>query len=78
MSYFQDITLHSKIVRPKKAIISSIFDSKNILVNDSWNYVDMWLKKNGQKEAPPQWGNDRSLFVWSLALENCGSESLYR
>ena len=73
MSYFQDITLHSKIVRPKKAIISSIFDSKNILVNDSWNYVDMWLKKNGQKEALFYWEQSKQFFEASLVLPNTSS-----
>jgi hypothetical protein len=73
MKYFQDITLHGKIVRPKKSIINPIFDSKNILVNDSWNYVDMWLKKNTQKEALFYWQQARQFFEASLVLPNTSS-----
>lgn len=73
MSYYQQIVLDKKIVRPKKSIIAPIINSKNILVNNSWDYVDMWLKKKNEKEALLFWQQSKSFFIASKNLSNTAS-----
>ena len=73
MSYYQEIVLDKKIVRPKKSIINPAIDSKNILVNNSWDYVDMWLKKNNKKEALFFWLQSKSFFMATKSLSNTSS-----
>lgn len=73
MSYYQQIVLDKKIVRPKKSIIEPIINSKNILVNNSWDYVDMWLKKNNKKDALFFWQQSKSFFIASKNLSNTAS-----
>ncbi len=73
MSCFHDITLYGKIVRPKKSVISPIFDSKKILINYSWKYVDMWIKKNNKKDALFYWQQPHRFFEASLVLPNISS-----
>lgn len=73
LKYCQDIIISNKILRPKKSIIDPIFKSKNILVNDSWDYVDMWLKKNKKTKALLYWQQARQFFHASLELPNTSS-----
>jgi len=67
------VILNKKIVKPKKSIINPIIDSKNILVNNSWDYVDMWLKTHNKKDALLFWQQSKSFFIASLTLPNTSS-----
>jgi len=73
MDPYKEIILNNKIVKPRKSIISPIMDSKNILVNDTWEYVSMWLKKNNQKEALFFWEQSKSFFNATQSLPNTSS-----
>ncbi|WP_339210778.1 YaaC family protein [Aeribacillus sp. FSL K6-8210] len=50
----KNLTLH-------KAIKSPNFEGKTVLVNDPWEYVEMWLKRNNH--------NDEALFYWQQSRQ---------
>ncbi|HMV08073.1 MAG TPA: YaaC family protein [Cyclobacteriaceae bacterium] len=54
------IKLNGKSIKPHKAIISPILNSKNVLTNAPWDFVDLWLRKEKQEEA---------VFFWNQARE---------
>lgn len=68
----RDLKINSKIVTPHKAIISPNFKSKTVLTNTPWDYVDLWLKRNGENNALFYWGQARAFFTASnnLPLES--------
>jgi hypothetical protein len=54
-----ELKLNSKIIRPHKSIIEPAFNNKTILVDDPWEYVELWIKRKGN--------NDDALFYWNQA-----------
>lgn len=44
-----------RIVRLQKSIRRPDFKSRTILVEDQWDYVEMWLRRNGLEEALVFW-----------------------
>ncbi len=60
MSNIVQIKLKKKSLKPHKSAVDPVLYSKNVLTNSPWNFVELWLKKNGQKEA---------LFYWAQAKE---------
>jgi hypothetical protein len=73
MNYCIDLSKNNKILRPKKSIIKPVFYSKNILVNNSWDYVNMWLKKNRKSKALIYWQQAKQFYYASLVLPNTSS-----
>lgn len=53
------LKLSSKIIRPHKAVISPEINKKSILVDDPWEYVELWIKRKGN--------NSNALFYWNQA-----------
>jgi hypothetical protein len=51
---------NGRTLRLQKCAISPDLDSKTILVEDQWDYVKMWLRRNDQENA---------LFFWRQAEE---------
>lgn len=41
------IKYNSKILRPHKAVISPDINKKSILVDNPWEYVELWIKRKG-------------------------------
>lgn len=54
------IKLSGKTVKPHKAIVAPILNSRNVLTNAPWDFVELWLKKEKQDEA---------VFFWNQARE---------
>lgn len=50
----KNLTLHKAIKNPN-------FEGKTVLVNDPWEYVEMWLKRNNH--------NDEALFYWQQSRQ---------
>jgi hypothetical protein len=59
----KDLSLHKSVVRPD-------FSSKTVLVTDTWEYVTMWLKREGREDALFYWDQARSFFDASRNLPN--------
>lgn len=55
------IEFNKKPLQIHKAIIEPKFNSKTVLVNDPWEYVEMWLKRNCT--------NTDAIFYWQQAKE---------
>lgn len=56
----RDLTYKSRVLKPHKAIISPDFESRTVLASSHWEYIEMFLKREGQSEA---------LFFWQQAKE---------
>lgn len=50
----KELTLHKSIKNPN-------FLGKTVLVNDPWDYVEMWLKRNNH--------NDEAIFYWQQSRQ---------
>lgn len=48
---FAPIIYRGKPLTVHKAIVSPDFNSKTILVTSTWEYVEMWLKRNHKDDA---------------------------
>lgn len=55
---FKEINLNSKPLSLHKAHINPEFNSKTILVTDTWDYVEMWLKRGSESRKR------EALFFW--------------
>lgn len=49
------ISLHKARVQPE-------FNSKTVLVDDIWEYVEMWLKRNSNKDAQFYWNQSKDFY----------------
>ena len=56
----KQLTLANRRLGAHKAAVHPDFRSKTVLVDDTWDYVTMWLKRKQQ---------DRALFYWQQAQE---------
>jgi len=52
------IKLKGKEIRPHKSVVNPELAARNVLTNSPWDFVDLWLKKEKQKNA---------LFYWTQA-----------
>lgn len=55
------ITIQSKEISLMKPITNATYDYKTVLTDSSWEYVELWLKRNSSKKAK------ESLFYWQQA-----------
>lgn len=58
MSEIVRIKLKGKEVKPHKSVVSPELAARNVLTNTPWDFVDLWMKKEKQKNA---------LFYWNQA-----------
>ena len=59
---FRDIKHKSKTLTVHKAVTEPHFSEKTVLVNSTWDYVDLWLKRAGKYEARFYWNQAHSFF----------------
>lgn len=52
------ILLNSKVIQAHKATIDPDFNKKSILVDNPWEYVELWIKRHN---------NNNALFYWQQA-----------
>ena len=57
---FKAIAYNKKTLKLHKAAVDPDFEGKTILVNDPWDYVEMWMKRNGGH-------SNEALFYWQQA-----------
>lgn len=65
---FKPIQINSRPVTLHKAIIEPDFNDKTVLVEDTWEYVDMWLRRNNKKEALFFWEQTKGFYDATSAL----------
>jgi len=73
---FEEIYLNSKPLSLHKAHINPEFNSKTILVTNTWDYVEMWLKRGREsrkKEALFFWQQARHFYNAAKQLPNTSS-----
>lgn len=54
----KEILLNSKVIQTHKATINPDFNKKSILVDNPWEYVELWIKRHN---------NNNALFYWQQA-----------
>jgi len=59
----EDLTIHKSVSEPK-------FNEKTVLVTSTWEYVDLWLKRAGKKEARFYWNQAHSFYDATQMLPN--------
>jgi hypothetical protein len=62
----QNLILNNKSVKLHKSLITPQFNTRNVLTNSIWEFVTLWLKRNGKKKA---------LFYWNQAKEFADASS---
>ena len=70
---FSPIVYKAKPLGLHKATIEPDFASKTVLVTDTWEYVDMWLKRHKRHEALFYWEQAKSFFDASNQLPKTSS-----
>ena len=66
----KQITLSNTRLAPHKAIVHPNFRSKTVLVEDTWEYVKMWLNREGKKNALLFWEQAGQFHQASAQLPN--------
>lgn len=59
MTTLQSIKVSGRDVQPHKCVKAPNFTSWTVLTNSPWQFVELWLKRNGKKEALFFWGQAR-------------------
>jgi hypothetical protein len=59
---FRNIQYKGKVLTIHKAVTQPHFDEKTVLVTDTWDYVDLWLKRKKLAKARFYWGQARSFY----------------
>jgi hypothetical protein len=67
---FKPIKFNGKTVKLHKAIVSPDFNDKTVLVRNHWDYVEMWLKREGHDTALEYWWQARDFFQASNDIPN--------
>lgn len=60
------LTVHKAITRPD-------FGGKTVLVTDTWDYVDLWLRRSGKETARFYWQQARSFYEATRELPKTAS-----
>lgn len=72
----KSLEINSKEIHLMKPVTSADYSGKTVLTNSSWEYVELWLKRQSSEKSK------RALFYWSqaknfyIASENLPIESL--
>jgi len=70
---FTPLKIGAKEVIFRKAIVRPNFPDPTVLVSDPWDYVEMWLKRQGNKDALFYWQQARHFFAASIGLPKMAS-----
>ena len=71
------IKIKGKIVTPHKAYKNPDLASRNVLTNSPWDFVELWLKREKQKNALFYWNQAREFHSASHGLPRQSSPLLY-
>ena len=75
MMAIKSLEINSKEIHLMKSVTSADYSGKTVLTNSSWEYVELWLKRQSSEKSR------RALFYWSqaknfyIASENLPIES---
>ena len=64
----KDIILKSKKIRPHKTYMEPNFEGSTVLVDDQFDYVDLWLKRHANSDSVIFWQQSRNFYKASLIL----------
>jgi hypothetical protein len=68
------IKVNNRVLHIQKAVVAPAFVSKTILVEDNWDFVDLWLRKqSGQRKAEFFWKQARSFYDAAKLLPKTSS-----
>ena len=70
---FREIHYKGKPLTIHKSVTNPHFGEKTVLVTDTWDYVDLWLKRKGQKKARFYWGQAQSFYEATKSLPKTAS-----
>lgn len=70
---FHEIQYKGKTLTIHKAITHPHFEGKTVLVTDTWDYVDLWLKRSNQKKARFFWQQAKSFYDATKLLPKTSS-----
>lgn len=59
---WKPISKNSRPISLHKARVNPEFNSKTVLVDDIWEYVDMWLKRNSNRQAQFYWNQAKDFY----------------
>jgi YaaC-like Protein len=66
---FRDIEVGGKPLTVHEAMVSPKFGEKTVLVNDTWDYIELWLKRNHRKSSARLfWDQSRYFFQATKVL----------
>lgn len=63
-----DINYKNRALTLHKSITVPHFNERTVLATSTWDYVDLWLKRNKKAEARFFWNQSRSFYEATLAL----------
>ncbi len=63
---FRDIHHKGKVLTIHKAVTHPHFDEKTVLVTNTWDYVDLWLKRKNLAKARFYWGQAESVNIVAI------------
>ncbi len=70
---FLSIRIRGKPVSVHKASVNPDFTGRTVLVTDTWDYVEMWLKRHRMEKALFYWEQARHFFLASMQLPKISS-----
>jgi hypothetical protein len=70
---FSEIQYRGKPLTVHKAITEPHFHEKTVLVTDTWEYVDLWLRRSAQAKARFFWQQARSFYEATKELPRTAS-----
>ncbi|CAM2005666.1 YaaC family protein [Acanthopleuribacter pedis] len=65
---WKSIIYKEKELTVHRAVSAPVFNDKTVLVNSTWDYVDLWLRRRRNKEAIFFWNQARSFFEATKTL----------
>lgn len=71
------IKIKGRIVPPHKALENADLASRNVLTNSPWDFVELWLKREKQKNALFYWNQAREFHNASYGLPRQSSPLLH-
>jgi hypothetical protein len=70
---FTNIEYKGKHLTVHKAVTEPDFGGKTVLVTDTWDYVDLWLRRSGKDTARFYWQQARSFYEATCELPKTAS-----
>ncbi|MBB4227976.1 YaaC family protein [Rhizobium mongolense] len=69
----QEVRLKGKVCRPHKAAIAPILDSRTVLTDSHWQFVELWLTREKQADALLYWRQAREFHAAAKGLSSQAS-----